>query len=65
MEITTGEMKELLKEKGASDVEEEAAEELAEVLENYIGYITEEAIGQAREKEKDVIGKEDILEAEK
>ncbi|MDY6768760.1 MAG: histone-like protein [Candidatus Nanohaloarchaea archaeon] len=42
-----------------------AAEELAEVLENYIGYITEEAAGLAREDGRDAITQQDIVEAEK
>ncbi len=64
MELSAEQMRALVEENGAG-ITEEAAEELAEVLENYIGYITEEAAGQARESGRDVITKADIVEAEK
>jgi len=64
MEITAEQM-EALAEETVTSISREAAEELAEVLENYIGYITEEAGGQARESGRDVITRADIVEAEK
>lgn len=64
MEITAQHIEALAEKKGVS-ISGEAAEEIAEVLENYIGYITEEAGGQARESGRDVITREDIVEAEK
>ncbi|MDY6769798.1 MAG: histone-like protein [Candidatus Nanohaloarchaea archaeon] len=64
MEISAEQVEALLAEHGASGTGE-AVEELAQVLENYIGYITEEAGGQAREDGRDVITKQDILAAEK
>lgn len=64
MELSPEQMEALLEEQGASDAGG-ASEELAEVLENYIGYITEEALGQAREDGRDVITRNDIVEAEK
>ncbi|MDY6761514.1 MAG: histone-like protein [Candidatus Nanohaloarchaea archaeon] len=64
MELSPDQIQALLKEEGAS-ASTAAAEELAEVLENYIGYITEEAIGLAREDGRDAITKQDIVEAEK
>lgn len=64
MELSVEQAAALIEAAGA-EPSDEAAEQLAELLENYIGYITEEAMGQAREDGRDVITKADILEAEK
>lgn len=64
MEITPAQMKEFLKGSGANQIEGEVTEEFAEVLENYIGYITEEAVGLSEESGKVTVTQEDIAEAE-
>ncbi len=64
MELEPGQMEKILEEAGSSEVDERAATELAELLENYIGYITEEAAAQAREDGRKEITEEDVLRAE-
>lgn len=64
MEITAAQMRTLLKEAGADSVSDEAAAELAQTLENYIGYISEEAVAQARDDERAVVTRDDIMAAE-
>lgn len=65
MEFTIKQARELLKDAGAEDVSDEAAKELAQTLETYAGYISEEAIAQAQDKERSVVRKDDIVEAER
>lgn len=65
MELAPEQMREALVEAGATDVDEAAAEEFAELLENYIGYISEEAVALADEEDRSAVTGEDILQAEK
>ncbi len=64
MELSTEQVRALLEDEDSS-MSTAAAEDLAEVLENYIGYITEEAMGLAREDGRDAIMQQDIVKAEK
>ncbi|MDY6776843.1 MAG: histone [Candidatus Nanohaloarchaea archaeon] len=64
MELTPAQMRKILEEEGAEEVGDEAAEELAEVLEKYIGYISEEAVAQAREEGRSAVTRADIIAAE-
>lgn len=64
MELTPAQMRKILEEEGAEEVGDEAAEELAEVLEKYIGYISEEAVAQAREEDRSAVTRADIIAAE-
>lgn len=64
MELTPVQMKDLLRSAGAEDVEEDAAEEMARVLENYIGYITEEAVALADADGRKTVDKADVVRAE-
>lgn len=64
MELTIAQMKQVLQDAGAADVSGTAAEELAETLENYIGYISEEAVAQARQQDRTAVRREDIIAAE-
>lgn len=65
MELTPAQAKELLKDAGATDVSDAAAKKLAETLETYAGYISEEAIALAADEERSVVTREDIIEAER
>lgn len=56
-------MKKLLKEHGAEDVSDDAAEQLAETLEVFAGHISEEAIARSENKNETVITKADIEKA--
>ncbi len=64
MELTVGQMAAVLRAAGAEDVDEAAAEELGQVLENYVGYIAEEAVAQAREQDRQAVTREDVIAAE-
>lgn len=64
MELAPEQMRAFLVDAGAEEVDPEAAEELAELLENYIGYLSEEAVALAREEERNVVTRDDILRAE-
>ncbi|MFB6216604.1 MAG: hypothetical protein ABEJ72_06515 [Candidatus Aenigmatarchaeota archaeon] len=63
MELTAAQAREMLEEAGADEVDQEAAEEFAQVLENYMGYISEEAVARADGDERPVT-EEDIISAE-
>ncbi len=65
MELTPEYARQLLAAAGAEDVSDEAAEELAQTLETYAGYISEEATALARDDERTVVTKEDVMEAER
>lgn len=65
MELTPAQAKELLRDAGADDVSDSAAKKLAETLETYAGYISEEAIALAADAERSVVTREDIIEAER
>ncbi len=65
MELAPEQMRTLLRDAGAPDVEDAAAEELAELLENYIGYLAEEAVALAQEDGRAAVTGDDILQAEK
>lgn len=64
MELTVAQMQAVLQAAGAESVDEAAAEELAAVLENYMGYIAEEAVAQARDNERGHVAREDVVAAE-
>lgn len=55
----------LLEDAGAEDVSDAAAAELADTLETYAGYISEEAIALATDADRDVVRKDDVIEAER
>ncbi|MDY6771133.1 MAG: histone [Candidatus Nanohaloarchaea archaeon] len=63
MELSTKTTRRLLEEAGAEDVEEDAAEELADTIELFAGYISEEAVGIAQESKRKVITKDDVEQA--
>ncbi len=65
MELTPEYARQLLESAGAEDVSDEAAEELAQTLETYAGYISEEAIALAIDEDRNVVRKQDIIEAER
>lgn len=65
MELTPGQARQLLQDAGADDVSDKAAKELAKTLETYAGYISEEAVALAIDDERDVVRKEDVVEAER
>lgn len=64
MELTPTQVKELLKDAGADGIADDAAKELAQTLETYAGYISEEATALARDEERSVVTKQDIIKAE-
>lgn len=57
-------MRAFLEDAGAGGVDDDAAEELARILENYIGYISEEAIALAQEDDRGTVTRDDIIHAE-
>jgi len=63
MEFDQNTMKKLLKDQGAEGVSDGAAEQLAETIEMFIGYISEEAGGRARDHKRKVINEDDIRQA--
>lgn len=65
MELTPEYARRLLREAGATDVSDDAAEELAQTLETYAGYISEEATALAIDDDRNVVKKEDVIEAER
>lgn len=65
MELTAAQARALLERAGAEDVSDEAATELAQTLETYAGYISEEAIAQAVDNDRGVVRREDVIEAER
>lgn len=65
MEFAKAKMKQILKKNGAQRVSEGAIKEFNDLLESYAGYITEEAIGQAKESERKTVRREDIVKASK
>lgn len=65
MELTPAQARELLLKAGAADVSDAAAAELAQTLELYAGYVSEEAVAQARDDDRKVIRKDDVVKAEK
>ncbi len=63
MELSTKTMHRILEDAGADDVDEDAAEELADTIELFAGYISEEAVGLAADSERKVITKDDVIKA--
>lgn len=64
MELTPGQMKQLLQDAGAENVSDAAAENLARTLETYIGYVTEEAVVLAQNDDRKTVNREDVITAE-
>lgn len=63
MELPKSQMKEILKGAGAERVSKDAIKELGKLLEQYAGYVTEEAIAKAQKDGRKTIRKKDIIEA--
>ncbi|MCJ7450513.1 MAG: NFYB/HAP3 family transcription factor subunit [Candidatus Nanohaloarchaeota archaeon QJJ-9] len=63
MEFSKKTLKKLFSEEGAGKVEKEAIEEFDSLLENYAGYITEEAVAIASKNDRKVVKKHDIEKA--
>ena len=64
MELTSAQALKLLEDHGAGDVDDDAALELAQTLERYAGYISEEAVAHVEDDGRKAIKREDIVAAE-
>lgn len=63
MELDHATIKNLAAEKGVDKIEDDAIEELGQLLELYAGFISEEAVGQAEEHQRAAVTKEDVQKA--
>lgn len=63
MELSPETARKLLHEAGAEDVEDEAAHELAKLLDLFAGHLSEEAVALVEDDSRTVVQQDDIQQA--